>query len=275
MSTMTGLLEGKVALITGAARGQGRSHALKMAEQGASILALDVCRRVSTAVYDPATPEDLAETHSLVEKAGGKIVTGEIDVRDLGALTEFVRSGAAELGGLDIVVANAGVNVWGGLLDAGDEDPWDDTIGINLTGVYNTLRAAAPLMIKNGQGGSIIITSSATGLKALPGMIAYAASKYGVTGLMKAAAIELGQHEIRVNSVHPWAVNTPMGGMHPFGESILGANPSFVDSFKQVLHDPPLAEASDISDAVLFLASPLARTITGVALPVDQGNTIV
>lgn len=275
MSSSARLLDGKVAVITGAARGQGRSHALTLARHGASILALDVCRRVSSASYEPATSADLEQTAHLVQELGGRIITGEVDVRDQQALADVVRSGTQTLGGLDIAIANAGVNVWTSLLDADDDDPWDDTIGTNLTGAYNTLRAVAPIMVDGGRGGSIILTSSAGGLKAIPGMIAYAASKFGVTGLMRAAALELGQYNIRVNTVHPWAVDTPMGGMPAYGEKLLADNPSYADSFKQILHDPEVASAQDISDAVLFLASPMSRTITGVALPVDQGNTIV
>lgn len=275
MNSTGGLLDKKNALITGAARGQGRSHALTLAKHGASILAVDVCKRVSAASYEAATSADLRETRRMVEEAGGRILTAEIDVRDLTTLTEFVSAGAEKLGGLDVVVANAGVNVWTSLLDAGDDDPWGDTISTNLTGVYNTLRAAAPVMVRGGAGGSIVLISSAGGLKAVPGMIAYAASKFGVTGLMRAAALELGQYNIRVNTVHPWAVDTQMGGMPAYGEELLAANPSYADSFKQVLHDPEIAVPQDISDAVLFLASPMSRTITGVALSVDQGNTIV
>jgi SDR family mycofactocin-dependent oxidoreductase len=269
------ILAGKVALITGAARGQGRSHALLLAEHGASILAVDVCRRVADTVYEPATPEDLEQTRHMVEEAGGRILTAEIDVRDIAALQEFAREGAEAFGGLDIVLANAGINLWSGLLDTFEPDPWEATISVNVTGVYNTLKAAAPIMAKKGRGGSIVITSSAAGIKALPGMIAYATSKHAVVGLMKAAALELGQHNIRVNSVHPWAVDTPMGGFPPIGEKILADNPSYGDSYKQVLHDPELADAKDVSEAILFLVSPMARTITGVTVPVDQGNVIV
>ncbi|MFI7167193.1 mycofactocin-coupled SDR family oxidoreductase [Rhodococcus erythropolis] len=269
------LLEGKVALVTGAARGQGRTHATTLARHGASILALDICKPVGSTTYAPSTPDDLRDTVHLVEELQRPVLAAEVDVRDAHALGEFIRTGAATLGGLDIVVANAGINIWSGLLDASENDPWNDTIGVNLTGVYNTLKASAPVMVEAGRGGSIIITSSATGLKAMPGMIAYAASKHGVTGLAKAAALELGPHNIRVNSIHPWVVDTPMGVMPPKGAETLAANPSFVDSFKQVLHSPEVAEPQDISDAVLFLASPLSRTITGVALPVDLGNTIV
>lgn len=232
------LLDGKVALITGAARGQGRSHATTLARHGASILALDICKPVGSVTYASSTPEELRETVHLVEELGRPAIAAEIDVRDLDSLAEFVRTGSTTLGSLDIVIANAGINMWSGLLDTSADDPWHDTIGVNLTGVYNTLKASAPIMVEAGNGGSIIITSSATGLKAMPGMIAYAASKYGVTGLAKAAALELGPHDIRVNSIHPWVVNTPMGAMPPKGEETLAANPSFVDSFKQVLHSP-------------------------------------
>jgi SDR family mycofactocin-dependent oxidoreductase len=269
-----GTLDGKVAFITGAARGQGRSHAIVLAEQGASIIAVDACKRVSEEAYDPATPADLAETVKLVEDLDGRILAREIDVRDPAGLREIARDGAAEFGGLDIVVANAGVTTWSGMLDI-SEDLWQDTIDINLTGVFNTIKATAPIMIEHGRGGSIVITSSVAGLKALPGLTHYSASKHGLVGLMKGAAIELAQHHIRVNTVHPWGVDTHMGTTPPIAQKLFEENPQYMDSFKQLLHKPSIATPRDISETVLFLASDASRLITGVALPVDAGATKV
>jgi SDR family mycofactocin-dependent oxidoreductase len=274
IGTSVGTLDGKVAFVTGAARGQGRSHAVMLAEQGAAIIAVDVCKDISTTVYDPAAPEDLEETVRLVEKAGGRIVAAELDVRDSSGMNGFVRSSAAELGGLDIVVANAGISTWSTLLEMSDHI-WDEMIDINLTGVFKTLKAAVPLMVEYGKGGSIVITSSVAGIKALPGMSHYSAAKHGVVGLMKAAAIELAPHRIRVNTIHPWGVDTPMGITPDHAKQMFADNPSFMNSFGQLLHEPSIATPRDISDAVLFLVSPAARLITGIQLPVDAGATKV
>lgn len=269
-----GILDGKVAFITGAARGQGRSHAVHLAEHGAAIVAVDVCKRVSQEAYDPATPEDLAETVRLVEAKGGRILAREMDVRDSAAMSEVARDGAAQFGGLDIVVANAGVTTWSTLLDMPDE-LWQDTIDINLTGVYKTLKATVPLMVEQGRGGAIVIISSVAGIKALPGLSHYSASKHGIVGLMKAAAIELAPFKIRVNTIHPWGVDTHMGQTPPKAQQMLADNPSFGGSFGQLLHEPSIASPLDISEAVLFLVSPASRLITGIQLPVDAGATKV
>jgi SDR family mycofactocin-dependent oxidoreductase len=267
-------LDGKVAFITGAARGQGRSHAVTLAEHGAAIIAVDVCKNVSTAIYDPPDSEDLKRTCHLVEQAGGRIVASELDVRDSRGMNAFVRSAATELGGLDIVVANAGISTWSTLLEM-SEQVWDEMIDINLTGVFKTLKATVPLMVEYGHGGSIVITSSVAGIKALPGMSHYSAAKHGVVGLMKAAAIELAPHRIRVNTVHPWGVDTPMGVTPDHAKQMFADNPSFMNSFGQLLHEPSIASPRDISEAVLFLVSPSARLITGIQIPVDAGATKV
>lgn len=269
-----GILDGKVALVTGAARGQGRSHALCLAEQGAAILAVDVCRRVSEEAYLPATPEDLAETVRLVTATGGRILARELDVRDGPSLEQFVRSGAEELGGLDIVVANAGVTTWSTLLEMSGR-LWQDTIDINLTGVFNTLKASVPILVEQGRGGSIVIISSVAGIKALPGLAHYSASKHGLVGLMKAAAIELAPYRIRVNTIHPWGVDTPMGETPAKAHTMFEEHPSYQASFGQLLHEPSIATPQDISEAVLFLVSPASRLITGIQLPVDAGATKV
>lgn len=269
-----GTLDGKVAFITGAARGQGRSHAVRLAEEGADIIAIDACKRVSREAYDPATPEDLDETVELVEKAGGRILARQVDVRDGAAMREVAAEGASRFGGMDIVLANAGVTTWSTFLEL-DDELWQDTIDINVTGAYQTLKATAPLMIKHRRGGSIVITSSVAGIKALPGLTHYSASKHAIVGLMKGAAIELAPHDIRVNTIHPWGVDTHMGTTPQYALDMFAQNPSYADSFKQLLHNPSIASSRDISEAVLFLVSPAARLITGIQLPVDAGATKV
>jgi SDR family mycofactocin-dependent oxidoreductase len=269
-----GKLDGKVAFITGAARGQGRSHALTLAAEGADIVAVDVCKEVTPVEYPTAEPADLDETVRLVEALDRRIVAREADVRDSAALAEVAREGAAELGGIDIVVANAGVVNWSRIWEMPDQQ-WRDLIDVNLTGVFHTLKATVPIMIDQERGGSIVITSSSAGIKSLPGQGHYSASKHGLVGLMKSAAIELAPYKIRVNTIHPWAVDTPMGGVTPSLVRFLEESPSYADSFKQLLNDPPLIAPRDISEAVLYLAGDSGRLVTGIQLPVDSGNTVV
>jgi SDR family mycofactocin-dependent oxidoreductase len=268
-----GRVAGKVAFITGAARGQGRAHAVRLAEEGADIIAVDICREVAPAPYPPATPEDLAETVRLVEGLGRRIVAREVDVRDGGALGAVCHDGAAELGGIDIVIANAGINSWNRFWEMPDEQ-WQTLIDVNLTGVFKTMKAAVPIMIEQGRGGSIILVSSVAGLKSLPAQAHYASAKHGLVGLCKAAAIELGPHNIRVNSVHPWGVDTPMGHDESIYE-VLAQNPTYAASFASILADPPIASARDIADAVLWLASDESRIITAAQIPLDMGATKV
>ena len=196
---MAGRVEGKVAFVTGAARGQGRSHAVRLAEEGADIIAIDVCKPVVAAGgIPPSTPEDLAETADLVKGHNRRIVTAEVDVRDFAALKEAVDSGVEQLGRLDIIVANAGIGNGGDTLDQTSEDDWNDMIDVNLGGVWKTVKAGVPHLIAGGRGGSIILTSSVGGLKAYPHCGHYVAAKHGVVGLMKTFAVELGHHMIRV-----------------------------------------------------------------------------
>jgi SDR family mycofactocin-dependent oxidoreductase len=217
-----GRVEGKVAFITGAARGQGRSHAIRLAQEGADIIAIDLCGPVPNVEYPPATPADLAETVKQGEALGRGIVPAEVDIRDADALRQAVDDGVARLGRLDVVVANAGICIpraW----DQVTPEIWRDTIDINLTGTWNTVMATAPHLVEAG-GGSIILTRSAAGLKGLPFLTPYVASKHGVTGLARAFAHEPAQHHIRVNSVHPTGVDNPMGtlGNSGFDEMIAG-----------------------------------------------------
>jgi SDR family mycofactocin-dependent oxidoreductase len=266
-----GKLNGKVAFITGAARGQGRSHALKLAAEGADIIAVDACADVETAAYPMATEDDLAETVQLVEKLDRRIVAAKGDVRDPERLQQVVRDGVAELGRLDIVSANAGICT---LQEWHEVTPkiWQETIDINLTGVWNTCFAAIPHLLKAGAG-SIIITSSTAGRKGLPFFAPYVAAKTGIVGLAKSLANELGEHNIRVNTVHPTGVNTDMLGGLGGMAAIIEHHPRVGPLYENTL-PIDVIEADDISNAVLWLASDDSRFVTGVELSVDAGCTI-
>jgi SDR family mycofactocin-dependent oxidoreductase len=265
-----GRVEGKVAFITGAARGQGRSHAVRLAQEGADIIAVDICRDVDSVGYGLATEADLAETVKAVEALDRRIVAQPADVRDPAALSAAVEAGIAELGRLDIVSANAGictVQTW----DEVTPQVWQDTLDINLTGVWNTCVATIPHLVAAG-GGSIVITSSTAGLKGLPFLGPYVAAMHGVVGITNSLSNELAKHSIRVNSVHPTGVDTPMvaglGGLEP----ILGKDPLLGPVFMNSL-PVEITEPVDISNAVLWLASDEARYVTGLQLTVDAGNT--
>ncbi len=269
-----GSLEGKVAFITGAARGQGRSHAVRLAKEGVDVIAVDLCAQIPSVAYPLATPEDLDETARLVKDVGRRIVPIRADVRDAEAMTDAVASGISQLGRLDIVIANAGI------LGVGDHGVtgWDDIIAVNLKGVWNTARAAEQHLIDQGKGGSMVLISSSAGLKALdpgePALDAYTASKHGVVGLMRQLAKRLGRHNIRVNSIHPTGVNTMMINNEPMQRRLaeVGIGP---DSDTMVNLLPVFAvEPEDISEAILWLVSDAARWVTGVTLPVDAGLTM-
>jgi len=267
---MTGRVEGKVALVTGAARGQGRSHALRLAEEGADIIAVDLCGPIPGLQYSHATDADLAETVRQVEALDRRIVATKADVRDRDALKTAIDDGVAQLGHLDIVVGNAGICIiapW----DEVTPDIWNETISTNLTGVFNTVQLSAPHLIAAG-GGSIILTSSAAGLKGLPFLTPYVASKFGVTGLGKAFATELAEHSIRVNTLHPTGVETPMGEMAGAYPPLLEKHPRVGGMLTNLL---PIeaTQPRDQSNAVLFLASDEARYVTALSFTVDAGNT--
>ncbi|MBJ8338776.1 mycofactocin-coupled SDR family oxidoreductase [Antrihabitans sp. YC3-6] len=269
-----GQLEGRVAFITGAARGQGRNHAIRLAREGADIIAVDVCAAVSSDNgYIPATAEDLAETRNLIEAEGRKALVAEADVRDSSALQAVVDRGVEQFGRLDIVIANAGICNWSRFWEMPDEQ-WSTLLDINLTGVWKTLKATVPAMIAAGNGGSIITVSSVAGLKALPAQAHYSAAKHGVVGLTKSAAIELGEFKIRVNSIHPYGVDTPMGN-DANALAVFRNYPRYLASFGSILTDSPLAAPDDVSDAVLWLASDASRTVTGSQLALDMGATKV
>jgi SDR family mycofactocin-dependent oxidoreductase len=277
---MGGRVEGKVAFITGAARGQGRSHAVRLAEEGADIIAVDVCKPIDNVPYPGSTPADLAETAALVTGLNRRIVTAIVDVRDYDALETAVNDGVAELGGLDIVVANAGIGNGGNRLDKISSEIWQEMIDINLTGVWHTAKAAVPHLISGGRGGSIVLTSSVGGHKAYPHTGHYIAAKHGVIGLMRTFAVELGQHLIRVNSVMPTQVNTPMvmndQTFRLFAPHKEHPGPEDFAPISQMMHTLPIpwVEPVDVSNAVLFFASDESRYVTGVALPVDAGSML-
>ncbi len=275
-----GRVEGKVAFISGAARGQGRAHAVRLAEEGADIIAVDICKQIESVLIPLSTPEDLAETADLVKNAGGRIHTAEVDVRDYDALKSAVDAGVEEFGKLDIIVANAGIGNGGQTLDKTSETDWTAMIDINLGGVWKTVKAGVPHILEGGRGGSIILTSSVGGLKAYPHTGHYVAAKHGVVGLMRTFAVELGAQNIRVNSVHPTNVNTPLfmndGTMRLFRPDLENPGPEDMKVVGQMMHTLPIGwvEPEDIANAVLFLASDEARYVTGVTLPVDGGSCL-
>ncbi|MFW0793865.1 mycofactocin-coupled SDR family oxidoreductase [Gordonia sp. CPCC 205515] len=278
---MSDRLEGKVAFISGAARGQGRSHALRLAEEGADIIAVDICGPVTPdSAIAAATSADLAETVDLVKARNRRIVATEVDVRDQAALDAAVASGVEQLGRLDVIVANAGIGNGGETLDKTSESDWNDMINVNLAGVWKTVKAGVPHLLAGGNGGSIVLTSSVGGAKAYPNTGHYIAAKHGVLGLMKSFAVELGEHSIRVNSVLPTNVNTPMfmneGTMKLFRPDLENPGPDDMKIVAQMMHVLPIGwvEPEDVSAAVAFLASDDARFITGVALPVDGGSLL-
>lgn len=274
---MSGRLDGKIALVTGAARGIGRAQAVRFAQEGADIVAVDVCGPIDTVVTPPSGRADLDETVSAIRAAGRRVEPHVVDVRDLEALRTAVTRSAHSLGGLDIVCATAGISSSGPALDL-DETTWQTMLDVNLTGVWHTCTATAPHLIDRG-GGSMILTSSIAGLRGLVGVAHYTAAKHGVVGLMRALAKELAPHRVRVNTVHPTNVNTTMiqndsvrRVFRPDRE-----NPT-IEEFAEAatsmnMLQVPWIEPEDVANASLFLASDEARYITSVALPVDAGST--
>src|SRR5580698_316400 len=270
---MAGRVAGKVAFITGAARGQGRSHAIRLAQEGADIIAVDLAGQIGSVPYPMATPDDLAETVKEVEALDRRIVANQAVVRDEAALKAAFEAGVAELGPVDIVLANAGIAPM-----ALGEEPhgaWQDVIDVNLTGVFNTVETAVPSMIERGAGGAIVLTSSTAGINGIGGPsrggLGYTASKHGVVGLMRSYANTLAPHPIRVNSVHPTGVRTPMV-VNEVMQQFLASDPSLSNAMANAL-PVDLVEPVDISNAILWLVSDDARYVTGVTLPVDAGFT--
>ncbi|MCS5719956.1 mycofactocin-coupled SDR family oxidoreductase [Herbiconiux sp. CPCC 205763] len=275
-----GRVEGKVAFITGAARGQGRSHAIRLAQEGADIIAIDICEAIPENPYDGATEEDLAETVRQVEALDRRIVASKADVRDFDQLKGALDEGVAQLGRLDIVSANAGISGSPNLSQDIPDEEWKNMIDINLGGVWRTAKAAIPHLRAGGNGGSIILTSSDAGIFAYPNISHYVSAKHGVVGLMRTLALELAPDFIRVNSIHPTTVDTPMVQNDAIYRLF---RPDLENPTKQDFADAAIAmnalpipwvEAVDISNAVLWLASDEARYVTGVMLPVDAGAAV-
>lgn len=267
-----GRMDGKVAFVTGAARGQGRAHALRLAEEGADIIAVDICDQLPSVPYPMATPDDLAVTAKLVEELDRRIVTRQADVRDTAALAAAVAEGVSELGHLDVVIANAGIASMGAAWEMPDET-WQEMLDVNLTGAWRTCKATIPTLIRQGTGGSIVLTSSVAGLSGFGMLAHYTAAKHGVVGLMRALVNEVSSHNIRVNSIHPTSVNTDM--VHnPAMYELFGVSSGeeFGAAFKEFNALPvDWVEPVDIANAALFLASDEARYITGLTLYVDAG----
>jgi SDR family mycofactocin-dependent oxidoreductase len=269
---VAGKLEGKVAFITGAARGQGRSHAVRLAQEGADIIAVDVCRQIDAVPYPMATLEDLSQTVKEVEALDRRIIARQADVRDEPGLKAAFDAGVAELGPVNIVLANAGIATMSLHETHG---AWQVVIDVNLTGVFNTVETALPSMIERGQGGAIVLISSSAGLAGIGGPsrggLAYTASKHGVVGLMRSYANNLAPQRIRVNSVHPTGVRTPMVENDALRE-FLTANPAAGNAIANAL-PVDMVESADISNAIVWLVSDDARYVTGITLPVDAGFT--
>src|SRR6476660_7081344 len=281
MAAANGTLEGRVAFITGAARGQGRAHAVRLASEGADIIAIDICGPITdTVTYPMATSEDLAETVRLVEATARKVLAREVDIRDLAAQQQVVADGIEQFGRLDVVVANAGILSWGRMFEMSEEQ-WDTVIDVNLNGTWRTIRAAVPAMIEAGNGGSIIIVSSSAGTKATPGNGHYSASKHGVVALTNALAIELGEFGIRVNSIHPYSIETPMVEKKAMMD-LFSKYPQYVHSFSPMPYHPVNHDGKtglmefmmpeEVSDVVAWLASDGSATISGSQIAVDRGT---
>lgn len=276
MTHAVGRVAGKVAFITGAARGQGREHAVRLAEEGADIIAVDLCTDVEGVVYPGATDDDLDETAALVEKLDRRIVTAKADVRDLAGLRDALQRGIDQLGRPDVVIANAGISGSPAPSALLEETAWQTMLDINLTGVWHTTKVAIPHM-SDGRGGSIILVSSMLGLRGGAYMAHYASAKHGVVGLMHSLANELAPQLIRVNSIHPGNIRTPMIDNEQFHRTLRPdlPNPTMDDTAAVIGHfhllPVPVIEARAVSNAVLFLASDESQYITGAALPIDAG----
>jgi SDR family mycofactocin-dependent oxidoreductase len=270
-----GKLDGKVALITGGARGQGRSHALTFAREGAEIIVCDVAEGLPTVPYPLASAGELADTARMVEDLGRRCLAVQADVRDSEGMRGVVERAVSEFGRIDILLANAGIESFGTAWELTDEQ-WDEMIAVNLTGVWKSCRAVAPHMIER-RAGVILLTSSIAGLKGLANQAHYCAAKHGVVGLMRALAIELAPHGVRVNTVHPSSVDTPIIKNQAMYTLFSGGKPDatleeVTPAFRALnLLDTPWIEPQDISNAMLWLASDDARYVTGATLPVDAG----
>lgn len=274
-----GKLEGKVAFITGAARGQGRSHAVRLAEEGADIIAVDICRQVDTVPYATAVPEDLDETVRLVEKLGRRICAYEVDIRDYEAMKRAADTGVSELGRIDIVLANAGIWTMSKTLDMTDE-MWTTMIDVSLTGQWRTIKAAVPHIVDGGRGGSVVITSSLASMVANENISHYTAAKAGLVGFMRVLAKELAPHNIRVNTVHPTTVATDMilndATYRLFRPDLESPTRADFEEVARTLNALPVPtiEPADVSNAVMYLVSDDGRYITGTQHVIDPGGRL-
>lgn len=270
MSTPTRFV-GKTAFITGAARGQGRAHAVRLAQEGADVAVLDICRGFDSTGYDGPTESDLAETVRLVEAEGRRALSFVADTRDLDAVEDAVGATVRELGGLDVVIANAGICVGSRFVDISLEQ-WREVIGVNLDGTFHTLKATVPVLVEQGRGGAIVVVSSVAGLRGLPFLGDYVASKHAITGLARTVANEVAEHRIRVNTIHPASVPTGMTTPELFPLVIDSAQtlaPIFMNALPSTF-----TSAEDIAAAVAWLCSDEAANVTGVALPLDMGTLL-
>jgi SDR family mycofactocin-dependent oxidoreductase len=273
---MSGQFEHKVVLVTGAARGQGRSHSVRFAEEGADIIAVDICDQIDSVAYPMATADDLKETVNLVEKTGQRIVAEQADVRDMPRLRAAIHHGVTDLGRLDFVLANAGI---GPVFDEQSHTAaaYLDTINVDLNGVYFTIEAALPAMLRHADGGAIVITSSAVGFKSASptyatkshGSAGYTTAKHGVIGLMRYYATILAEKNIRVNTVHPSVVATPMA-INPQADQYLAENPGWATAMRNLL-PIPILDVEDVTAAMVYLCGQSGRYITGTTLVVDAG----
>jgi (+)-trans-carveol dehydrogenase len=276
---MSGLLAGQVAVVTGAARGQGRSHALALAREGASIIALDACAPIATVPYPLSAKADLVTTAEQVEALGSRVVHGVVDVRDLAEMDQFIRDAVADLGRLDVVCANAGISTPSPTLEM-TEETWQTTIDINLTGVWKTCKATVPHIVAGNRGGSVIITSSSATAMISRNIAHYTASKHGLIGFMRVLAKELAPYRIRVNTLHPTGVNTPMILNEPMYRLFRPdlADPTREDFEASARSHHALGvsavEPEDVSAAVIYLAGPSGRYVTGSTFMLDAGGPL-
>lgn len=269
-----GQFDGKVVYITGLARGQGRNHAIRFAEEGAAIIGLDIAGPVADhTTYPHATADDLAETIRQVEGAGGKILARQGDTRDLAFQEQLVADGVEQFGGIDHVIANAGILTWGQSWEL-TEAQFTDVLDVNVVGTWKTLRAVLPSMIAGGHGGSIVVVSSSAGLKAMPLQASYTASKYALTGMAQTVAKEVGEYKIRVNTIHPYAVDTPMAFEDTSAQHAFTIE-KYKPHFAPILNDPFFSTRDEVTAMVMFLCSDAARTITASQFSMDQGSTKV
>lgn len=262
---------GKVAFVTGAARGQGRAEAVRFAQEGADVAVLDICQDFSTTGYPGPTPDDLAETVALVEKEGRRCLSFVTDTRDRAAMQAAVAQIVSDLGGLDVVVANAGICTGSAFVDVSPEQ-FEATMSVNVTGTWNTLQATVPVLIEQGRGGAIVVTSSVAGLRGLPFLSDYSTSKHAITGLARSVANEVAEHRIRVNTIHPASVPTGMTTPELFplvAESARTLGPIFMNALP--VNTTP---TEHIAAAVAWLCSDEAANFTGIALPLDMGTLL-